>query len=147
MTATNSQTAGTTEGRVIGTVISPERLAWAERLRVLGFVHVTGLPVCHPSDTGQHGDAEHLVQAASSQLGCSGNNNGKVVIITQEGEVWIAVANMTTIMVTSNCHHSGAFVPCSNGESIHLHLILERMQDPYSDCHGRYPAIPNPRHW
>jgi len=140
MTANNSQTAGTT--------VSHEGLARAEALRKAGLVHITGLPVCHPGDTGQHGDAEHLIQASFDQLGQGGVNNGKVVLITPGGEVWLGVYKAKTYSATreyATVGNGSAFVPCSNGETIYPTYLLERIADPYSDCGGRYPAIPKPK--
>jgi len=137
MTATNSQTAG----RVIGHVISPERWARARRLMEAGFVHVTGLPK-HFGDE----ERENLIQAASDQKGHWDSNNGRVVVITQEGEVWLAALTASTgETAAAIAPKSGAYVPCSNGETIHMCYILNRLADPYSDCRGRYSAIPQPR--
>lgn len=151
MTATNSQTAGTAEGRtlegrLIGNVISSERLVRAENLRKAGFVHITGLPVSHPGDTGQSGDREHIIQTSRQSLSRADANNGKVVVITIDGEVWLAINcenTRNTAIRFAKCE--GAFVPCSNGETIHMSWILERLVDPYSDCGGRYSPIPNLR--
>ncbi|MDD4082102.1 MAG: hypothetical protein PHD05_01815 [Sphaerochaetaceae bacterium] len=158
MTATNSQKAGTTEdggreitghhrdGRKIVYQVGIRRLSRAEELRKAGFVHVTGLPVTHPGDTGQPGDEEHLIQASCRNLGRADANNGKVVIITTEGEVWLAInCQATRDTATRFAKDEGAFVPCSNGESIQMYLLLERIVDPYSDCGGQYTAIPDPK--
>ena len=138
MTAKVRQTAGTKkEGRVIGIVISPELLARAGKLRMAGFVHITGLPV-HYGGTVE----ETLIQARYCDFGYWDSNKGKIVVVTKDGEVWLAAHTADTARIASG--NTGIYVPCSNGETIHMSLLLERMADSYSDCGGRYSPIPDP---
>lgn len=159
--------SGIVSGRVIGTVISPERLERAKDLQKAGFVHVTGLPARNGhawctyvarmaeidalkrhqiiSDGGVHDPKAPepcVIRASRQTLGHYDHNNGKVVLVTDDGEVWLAVGGALAGGVHMKYATSGGvFVPCSNGEEIGLHHILERVLDPYSDCHGSHSPI------
>ena len=63
-----------------------------------------------------------------------------MVVITQDGEIWIRHHSNNKAIETSEfeillsdlCPNgTGAFVPCSNGEGIPSYLILYRVSDPY----------------
>ena len=158
-------------------VVSDEQRARAKELMAAGFVHVTGLPACNYwEDAGRAaavavakaldrykiveaggadpnafvtiGETKYVIQAERRWLGHSDYNNGVGVIVTHDGEVWIGTSMMACGGV--RCKYGprqGAFVPCSNGESIPMHLLMERVANPYSDCDGKHspaPAIKEP---
>lgn len=159
-------------GRVVGTLISPERVKRAEKLMRLGFVHVTGLPTFKEVDFQMYfrelgrrdvlknkGDipmeAEDpdrpeapVIQARYNQCGYHGYNNGKTVIITEEGEVWLKAGGGYSDAMGLNpfkefCPKGGgAWVPCSNGQEVPMHLLMERFADPYADCNKNHSPIP-----
>jgi hypothetical protein len=132
------------DGKIIGALTDPERLARAEEFRKAGFVHVTGLPVIGHLDDLR--GREWCIQARSCQLGRTDCNNGKIVVVTPDGEVWLASSTNNTLDFANAFNtEGGAFVPCSNGESVHMNFILERIADPYWNCHGRYLSAPQPR--
>lgn len=164
---------GTVSGRVIGSVIGPGRLERAKELQAAGFVHVTGLPTCNyyddanracnvaaaralarhginngvdPDATTSIGEERYTIQAYRRSLGHCDYNNGKFVVVTPDGEVWLGTgAAAKTDVHEKYVSGRGAHVPCSNGESIEMHLLLERVADPYSDCHGSHSPIPQIR--
>ena len=117
--------------------IDAKRLARAKELMSTGLVHVTGLPVTR-------GDEEcGPIQTRRNELAHHDANNGKVVLITEDGEVWIGVgSDAQHEMCLKYAREMGAFVPCSNGEQIETHLILARIADPYADHHGMCFPIP-----
>lgn len=149
--------------------ISPERPERAKELMAAGFVHVTGLPTINQHDLAVYlcrtaevavlkrykivedgvepnYPEEHVIQASKCSLGHCDYNNGKTVIVTGDGEVWLAVGGARGSDV--RCKYAlvqGAFVPCSNGEEVPMHLLLERVANPYSDCHGSRSPIPQIR--
>lgn len=158
--------AGIVSGRVIGTIITPDRLERAKKLQAAGFVHVTGLPCINRPEMSCYLHACGATEALARRglvdddakpvrpkaeiivphlrwLGRSDYNNGKAVIYTEDGEVWLGTGKA----LNSGLHHvccpkgSGAYVPCSNGEEIAMHLLMERVADPYSDCHGHHSPI------
>lgn len=107
-------------------------------LRECGFIHVTGLRThnhAHPGDKGYRiGENVPLRQA-----GRWDSNNGKMVIITIHGEVWLAVADrggpvrggtLKTLVSQLAPNGQGAYVPCSNGEEIGTHALLARAANP-----------------
>jgi hypothetical protein len=111
-----------------------------ELLHMLGYVHVTGLApkgLAHIGDTGQIG---HNLRPRD--LGRFGSNNGVDVIVTMGGEVWLAclsdakltlprTADQLEDLLTKLCPHgSGAYVPCSNGESLSWRDIMHRFSNP-----------------
>lgn len=134
---TMTENATETEDRVIGTV-TPKQLLRAKELQAARFVHVTGLP---NSNYEPNGDGHVTIQAHRAHLGHHDYNNGKTVVITEDGEIWLRAGSGS---VDSRwCPNGvGAYVPCSNGEEVPTHLLLERVLDPYSDCDGLYPFVP-----
>jgi hypothetical protein len=120
--------------------LSAEKIARAKELVAAGFVHVTGLP------TYNFGRPQYVIQATMDQLARFDYNNGKGVIVTVDGEVWLAVGSQLSTDVTNKyAGRSGAIVPCSNGEEVPMHLLLERVANPYSDCNGSHSPIPEIR--
>lgn len=143
-------------------VVSHERLVRAKHLAMVGFVHVTGLPT-QRSDTWTHYVCEmtkiemvktHRIKGVSTQVpkhpepviiqasrdhwGHHACNNGKIVLITEDGEVWLGTGGVDLKAVREYAPEPGAYVPCSNGDEVGMHLVLERVSDPYSDCNGAY---------
>ncbi len=117
-----------------------ERTLTGGELARYGFVHVTGLP------TRRGIEDEQIIWARPDQYGRYEGNNGMEVAITVDGEVWLrSVPNRKTedpsVLETLKklCPNgTGAFVPCSNGEAIPSHMVLERISDPLSDHYGLY---------
>ncbi len=96
-----------------------------EVLRLVGFVHVTGLKVLH--DGWQRELYIIGEKLTPNDLGKHGYNNGKTVIVTTGGEVWLKAGSAQVDILQRFCPNgSGAFVPLSNGESVPLHDILAR---------------------
>ena len=100
-------------------------------LASLGFVHVTGLKV-HGPMKGQ----EKEIEAMTKELvGRWDTNNGKVVLVTLDGQVWLGKGLLPNELVAELCPNGqGAFVPCSNGETIWLNEILDRLAYPYANA-------------
>lgn len=120
-------------------VINEER---TQELREAGFVHVTGL---HLYNTP--GEELQTIQPYRSNLGQYGQNNGKIVAITEDGEVWLRGGGWTNVenVIRRYCPRGGgAFVPCTNGESVGMGALLERVADPF-DTHAGDP-IPKIKH-
>jgi hypothetical protein len=105
-----------------------------EELRECGFVHVTGLDTYeNVGSVLEYG----VVRAADEHLGRHDSNNGKIVIVTEDGQVWLASYGpdyqRKQMLARNLCPKgSGAFVPCSNGETIHISALLPRVSDPYN---------------
>jgi len=93
-----------------------------EHLRRLGFVRVDGL-----TEIGFRG--ERLIAAEDRWLGRYDDNNGRTVVVTPKGEIWLAdgVIVPKEILVPNG---KGAYVPCSNGEKIAFGDLLARVADP-----------------
>ncbi len=99
-------------------------------LRDAGFVHVTGLQVYDHKGSPDYVIGEKVRQ---SELGSSGYNNGKFVVVTVGGEIWLAVLRegIPEHIRREFCPNgSGAFVPLSNGEEVSQKCLLERFADP-----------------
>lgn len=106
------------------------------QLAQLGFVHVTGLVM--------NDDESRKIQAFQvRELGHYDYNNGKVVAYTLNGEVWLASSEVLSkegidAALAELCPSGrGAFVPCSNGESVEWSQMLARVADP---CWEGYPG-------
>jgi len=99
-------------------------------LQSLGFVRVDGL-----NANGQVTD-KYEIQADPERVGRWDYNNGTFVVVTTDGEVWIGRCPASTSdhnRLTLSCPNGqGAFVPCSNGERIGMHDLLDRLADPDS---------------
>ena len=122
--------------------VDQARKARSEELRAMGFVHVTGMMTYDAGGTREG----YRIEADKSGLGRWDYNNGKTVVVTVDGEVWLRAGGDYGIGLPNPyakfCPRgSGAFVPCSNGEQVAMHQLLQRVADPYSDCHGH--ADPN----
>lgn len=115
-----------------------------DRLKKAGFVHITGLPA-------YRGDKVEIesIQCPQGAEGKHGGNNGKTVLYTQDGQVWLgtydAAASDPDLIHELCPTGAGVYVPCSNGESPLFSHVLQRMVDPYSSIHGNYPA--RPKRW
>lgn len=114
--------------------VDAEKSSRADKLRMAGFVHVTGLPyVGRPT----------IVQAHKNELGHHDTSNHKAVIVTEDGEVWLGDESALKSTIQWKCAiYQGASVPCSHGEIIDMGLLLDRIADPYSDCGGLYSPVP-----
>lgn len=100
-----------------------------ETLAKAGFVHITGLTEHHILG------AEAVIgnDLPARELGKWDQNNGKMVIITEGGEVWLAVASgsLPENFLRTVCPNGrGAYVPCSNGETIDFNTLLSRIANP-----------------
>jgi hypothetical protein len=122
-------------------VLSRAILARAVLLQQLGLVHVTGL-----RSWNVNGSNPDPIQAHKAHLGCWDYNNGKLVVVTVDGEVWLGVAIANFRCCPSHreiCPHGqGAFVPCSNGEELSTHSLLRRLASPYDDLNGECSPVP-----
>lgn len=95
-----------------------------------GFVRVDGLRCSSPV----RGD-EYLIKPEPGNTYRWDTNNGKVVVVTPKGEVWLSagtdITSIATEMVRSDEGlERGMFVPCSNGEEISMGDLLNRLKDP-----------------
>lgn len=106
-----------------------ERLALATN----GFLHVTGLVEEHPlHQTGDRYIGENL---PARFLGHWDQNNGKIVLVTLGGEVWLRSCggepvDASFLRTLAPNGRGGVYVPCSNGESLEFNVILHRLADP-----------------
>lgn len=107
-----------------------------EMLAKAGFVHVTGLWAVGPrGGKFRIGDYRH-----PKILGKYGIANGKIVIVTPGGEVWLAVAGREgqqpdeaqadCMQVFCGEGGSGAWVPGAQGETIDPDQFAKRRLDP-----------------
>ncbi len=103
-----------------------------EVLARAGFVHVTGLTAWGPMT-----DQKSVIRLnLASDLGNIGYNNGVTVIVTLGAEIWLAVGPKMDVLGFRDVATSifpkqnGAFVPCSNGESVYGKDLLRRIADP-----------------
>lgn len=100
-----------------------------ELLKKSGFVHVTGLRVQHPS--GKFYIVGSLL--SKGDLGHWDRNNGKTVIVTEGGEVWLQPVHQPisdNVLEYFAPHGQGAFVPCSSGEQPDFTEVMWRLFDP-----------------
>lgn len=100
-------------------------------LRDFGFIHVTGLKV-YPDCIR---DGYHMGEINPVRLGTWNYNNGKFVIVTRGGEVWLADGAVTQRdlqdLLDRLCPAEPAGpVPCSNGEKIDSDDLIARLTDP-----------------
>ncbi|OGZ69651.1 MAG: hypothetical protein A3D35_00320 [Candidatus Staskawiczbacteria bacterium RIFCSPHIGHO2_02_FULL_34_9] len=105
-------------------------------LSAAGFVHVTGLMTYNG-----HGSSLRTIQPNRQQLGRCDRNNGTMVLVTEDGEVWLRDSSISSMEVDDTIdlyapNGSGAYVPCSNGESLGTHAMLERIVDPFDNRSG-----------
>lgn len=110
------------------------RKARAKRFQERGFVHVTGLSTWSPM-----ADRQYEIQADRRYFGHTDSNNGVTVVITDDGEVWIASGRA----YDKGWGERGTFVPCSNGEQLPMHDLLARVADPYDDLFGEHSPVPH----
>ncbi|MDD3486954.1 MAG: hypothetical protein PHF35_01075 [Candidatus Moranbacteria bacterium] len=111
---------------------TPEQRA---RLVAAGFLRVDGLKT----------DGGYIIEPRVSHLGRHDSNNGKTVIVTEGGEVWLAVYSSPTSLPDWERRGSslraelyrelcpegtGANVPCSNGEELNFRDVLCRLANP-----------------
>lgn len=114
-------------------------------LRKHGFVHVTGLMMYDG-----HGNSTRRIQPVRRQLGKHDDNNGKMVLITEDGEVWLRTSagpyslELSEVVELYAPNGRGACVYCSNGENLTTGDILDRVEDPFCNYHGNpVPEIQN----
>ena len=97
------------------------------KLAVAGFVHITGMKVQRSLK-----DQESEVEARVRDLGRYDMNNGKTVLVTVDGQVWLGRGLLPEELIDELCPNGkGANVPCSNGESLEFNNLLYRMAYPY----------------
>lgn len=113
-----------------------------DRLRAEGFLHVTGLMALD-----RRGNClENPIQAGEHEFGHWCTSDGRTVVVTIEGEVWIRDGIADKDILTEVCPKgSVAFLPCSRGETIPFHHVLGRIANPRHDFDGDFPADPKPR--
>lgn len=111
------------------------------KLRMFGFVHVTGLTAY--KDQGSARSESAPIQGSYQDAGKWNANNGMIVMVFPDCQVWLGRCVQTTwkdlrvfmeqelgLRVDEN---KSTFVPCSNGESIHSSELFFRIADPYED--------------
>jgi hypothetical protein len=102
-----------------------------DQLLNAGFIHITGL-----ESTDALGGNPNTITAHESHLGKWNTNNGMFVIVTEDGQVWLAnyhpdAARQDALARKLCPNGKGAYVPCSNQEIIHISALLRRISDPY----------------
>ncbi len=107
-----------------------------EKLAIAGMVRVDGLIARLPNG------GEQVITARVGDFGRWDTNNGKLVFVTIDGEIWLGKTNVLTDrvqimdeLVDKLCNvngraRGGAFVPCSNGEALRDNDILARLGNP-----------------
>ena len=109
-------------------------------LKECGFIHVTGLRTSGRKLTFTQEEGYIIGQKLKpEEYGRWNYNNGKAVIVTLGGEVWLGTGVALKRMKQTTCptlsqicpHGEGGFVPCSNGETISLADLLARLTDSY----------------
>lgn len=93
-----------------------------------GFVRVDGLRTYRPGPV----DESYIIEAVPEHRGNCDYNNGLSVIVTLDGEVWLASGpkDCHSLLRALCPNNRGAFVPCSNGETMSHHDLLARFADP-----------------
>lgn len=105
-----------------------------KRLALAGMVRVDGLTAHYPA---LHPDGNTIrIEVRRGDAGAWDRNNGKFVINTLDGEVWLGddhcpeTARAQWAIAQELCLAGGAFVPCSNGEFIYTNELLHRLANP-----------------
>lgn len=115
-------------------VTKPTTQEERERLRLAGFVHITGLVSRSPS-----GESRVIGEnTIHTELGLSGSNNGRTQITTMGGEIWLKEnlggkqVNLAILKAQMELapRGQGGYVYCSNGEQIRMRDLLARVADP-----------------
>lgn len=121
-------------------VLTSTTQAQRAALAVAGFVHVTGLTAWGPME----GSKSEVKVENVTDLGRFQSNNGKLVMVTIGGEIWLAMSIEKPYFFAQSelgrelCPRGqGAFVPCSNGEYLHFTDMLARLADPDYDPNRR----------
>lgn len=107
-----------------------------EKLVRAGFVRVDGLRTYRP---GPDAEETYIINADVHHRGHHDYNNGLSVIVTIGAEVWLASGpKEPERLFRELCPNGvGAFVPCSNGETLSHHDLLARVGDPdYTPCYA-----------
>ena len=95
------------------------------QLAIAGFVHVTGLGT-------QILRVEDVIKANERDLGRWNTYNGKTVLVTVDGQVWLGKGLLSNELVAELCPNGqGANIPCSYGEMIYVDRLLDRFAHPY----------------
>lgn len=102
-------------------------------LQKSGFVHITGL-LYHDSALMDYSGrlVQDRVKPGRYECGCWDQNNGKTVVVTTEGEVWLSTASPDDVpdLETICPRGRGAFVPMSNTDVVDANCLLQRVHDP-----------------
>ena len=136
------------KGLFIMPKLSEEMRLVFEKLRVVGFLHVTGLV-----EKDLEGDwvKEYPIVSPASDWGRWGLNNEMFCAVTAEGHVWIRPlvesdrnSQIVQFLDEVCSKGKGAGVPCSNGHIPHADCILRRLADPLweGDIAGMFPSDP-----
>ncbi|MDO8571422.1 MAG: hypothetical protein Q7R79_01985 [bacterium] len=106
-----------------------------ELLQSAGFVRITGLQI-----HSLNGESSRIEKETDiTRLGKYDQNNGKVVIVTEHGDIWIGAfqgldrdqdRQMSVTIREFAPNGKGAFVPLSNGEICSTHDLLIRAGNP-----------------
>lgn len=101
-----------------------------------GFINVTGLTARSPYTGEQYQLGEKLPSTERGRFGeqTFGEQAGRVVIITNDGEIWLGAGKITPhreVLIRKLCPRgNGAWVPCSNGDHLFADELLERASNP-----------------
>ncbi len=119
--------------------------------RAFGFVHVTNLPAGR-----EDFDEPRPIVANPAHHLHHGSNNYMQVAVLQDGEVWLRmypetpddqIEALIEKLLDQLCPKGiGAFVPCSNGESVPSRMLFARHSDPTWTNHGQFKAIMTKQH-
>lgn len=115
-------------------------------LKRIGFFHATGLIVFN----GQT-DEEYTLQARRHELGCWGYNNHWIIVILEDGEIWLRAymgkpdSEVRNILRRLCPKGQGASVPFSTHEIISHYQIALRIGNPHDDCDGCANPTPRPQ--
>jgi len=116
-------------------------------LKRIGFFHATGLiPFSAESDKGCS-----PLQAHRHELGCWGYNNYWIIVVLEDGEIWLRAYtgkpdNETRNILRRLCPRGqGASVPFSTHEIIYHYHVALRIANPHDNCDGCADPTPRPQ--
>ncbi|MDP2741220.1 MAG: hypothetical protein Q8O66_00840 [bacterium] len=115
-------------------------------LKRIGFFHATGLIAFN----GQT-DEECTLQAHRHELGSWGCNNHWVIVVLENGEIWLrAYAGKPDNEIRSVLRRlcpkgQGASIPFSAHEIISYYQIALRIGNPHDNCSGCADPTPRPQ--
>lgn len=109
-----------------------------ERLRLCGFVHITGLSFYNTFDLNDEGESDNIrkIEAHPSQYGRWVSEDRAWFVTTIDGEVWMRIGEEPNegLLCLAAPNGKGTKIPFSKTDSFcdYRHLG-ERVSDPYCD--------------